>query len=208
MRNHFIDFAKYVTRNSSDGRLKVVTRENNIWHRIIFNKSLAKFSISNIIQHIALKDPALVNDYHIISDECVYLSCNHIESYVPAFTVEHLSYFSSYEEYIDNYLDNHYQYTIDIAPLRFNDFNSANVMINPDLSWTNVDIDEYFAVRSMKPMWYFKENSRRVFATNVIHMADQEEYALAKFDEFYNDARLNDVQDFFGKRRCKAFLKS
>ena len=200
--HYIIDFANKVIRNSEGYKLKAVVRTGDDWHRVVLRPHGGiKVDYNKVVRHVKKAQPDFILEHVCLANnEGVYLKTKHIEPYVDSFSVDHLKMYSNVEQYVDDCLKKQFGIVERLAPLRFHDFSNYNIKIMQNLDWINVDIDEYFDVREMKPMWYFKENVKRVFEFAVCMNLDkvETEYALQRFEEFYNTQRLGRFENAFG----------
>jgi len=74
----------------------------------------------------------------------VYLKCKKVDFVYQLNTVELINKFDNTDAYLDHVIKNVLDFSREIYPCYFNDWNSWNVEIQEDLSWIVIDLDDMF----------------------------------------------------------------
>jgi len=74
----------------------------------------------------------------------VYLKCKKVDFVYQLNTVELINKFDNTDAYLDYVIKNVLDFSREIYPCYFNDWNSWNVAIQEDLSWIVIDLDDMF----------------------------------------------------------------
>ncbi len=198
-----LQFGDALATNAQQSQASIVYKEDNIWHKLYISKSTnAKenpYTKLQILDRISTLDifQGVILDYCVIGkDQGVYVKLKHLESKIQAFSKQHILVYENLECFCLDYLDKHYYHTLQSAPLRFNDFTDTNIFLQDDLSWRNVDVEDYFNNRYFPPVEYF---ASRTWTTMMQIFDNDSDVDVAKqvFDTFYNQKRLNTVEQTY-----------
>lgn len=199
-------FGNELANSAEKCQASVVYRDGDIWHKLYItpntqNMTMQVYSKSKILEKMhqldILKD--VIVDYCVIgNDRGVYIKLNHIESKIETFSKQHLSMYDNFECFALDYFKKHFYHTMQSAPLRFNDFTDTNIFLQDDMTWRNIDIEDYFNTRYFPKAEYFAQRTWAHFSALFIN---DEDISIARqvFDTFYNEKRLNTVEQHYKK---------
>ena len=201
-----LQFGDQLVSNCEQSQASVIYRDGDIWHKLyispttqnITQQVYTKLQILEKIQKLDIFKDVII-DYCIVGkDQGIYVKQKHQTSKLEAFSSKHIMCYDNLEVFCLDYLDKHYYHTLQSAPLRFNDFTNTNIFLQDDLSWRNIDIEDYFNTRYFPPIEYF---AHRTWTTMMQFFNNDKDISTAKqvFDAFYNQKRLNTVEQQYKK---------
>jgi hypothetical protein len=157
------DYIKNIVDSFSESnqvqRLKLVYEQETYYDKFysvehptrLFYKN--QYNIEDIVDRINIKDKNLILDY-CFYDNGIYLRCEKKQKYYNF--NEMLTKFSSYNNFFDYCIE---QINHDLEayyPFTLSDYNNGNTFIQKDLSWINVDLDEFFDMHEVVPTFDYR----------------------------------------------------